>query len=214
MAGGGGVFLGIKNILVATEETTLDTTAELIWAKINLHKLPPLYICSYYRPSHSDLQLILELNKSIDKLTRKHQNCNFILAGDFNFPAIKWSNGQGTILPNPIYGHNLNEVFIDIINNHNLEQLVHSPTRQNHVLDLVFASTPSLIKELGTAPGMSDHEIISFFINCKHLLINKKVPRRVYLYHKGDIPSLKSELQEFEDTFSTSDPLQNSVEHN
>ena len=104
-------------------------------------------------------------------------------------------------------------IFIDIINNHNLEQLVHSPTRQNHVLDLVFASTPSLIKELGTAPGMSDHEIISFSSNCKHLSINKKAPCRVYLYHKGDIPSLKSELQEFQETFSTSDPLQNSVEH-
>ena len=122
---------------------------------------PSLYICSYYRPPHSNLQSIFELNESLDKLARKHQNCNFILAGDFNLPSIKWSDGHGTILPNPTYGHNLNEVFIDIINNHNLEQFVNSPTRQNHALDLVFASTPFLIKELHTAPGMSDHEIRS-----------------------------------------------------
>ena len=150
----------------------------------------------------------------MDKLTREHQNCNFILAGDFNLPSIKWSNGQGTILPNPTYGHNLNEVFIDIINNHNLEQCVNSPTRQNHVLDLVFASTPFLIKEPRTAPGMSDHEIVMFSINCKHPSINKKAPRRVHFYHKGDISSLKSELQEFQEAFSASDPLRNSVEHN
>ena len=161
-AGGGGVFLGIKDTLVCTEEPNLDTTAELIWAKISLHNLPSLYICSYYRPPHFDLQSILELNESIVKLTRQNQSCNFILAGDFNLPSIEWSDGQGTILPNPTYGHGLNEAFVDIINNHNLEQFVSSPTRQNHVLDLVFVSTPSLIKELHTAPGMSDHEIVTF----------------------------------------------------
>ena len=61
---------------------------------------------------------------------------------------------------------------------------------------------------------MSDHEIVMFSINCKHPSINKKAPRRVYFYHKGDISSLKSELQEFQVAFSASDPLQNSVEHN
>ena len=35
-AGGGGVFLGIKDVLVTMEEPTLDTSAELIWAKINV----------------------------------------------------------------------------------------------------------------------------------------------------------------------------------
>ena len=152
-AGGGGVFLGIKDTLVCTEEPNLDTTAELIWAK-------------------------------------------------------------GTILPNPNYGHGLNEALIDIINNHNLEQFVSSPTRQNHVLDLVCVSTPSLIKELHTAPGMSDHEIVTFLINCNRPLVNKKASRRIYLYHKGDITGLKNELQEFQEHFSASDPLQNSIEHN
>ena len=61
---------------------------------------------------------------------------------------------------------------------------------------------------------MSDHEIIMFFINCKHPSINKKAPDRVYFYHKDDISSLKSGLQEFEEAFSAWDTLQNSVEHN
>ena len=61
---------------------------------------------------------------------------------------------------------------------------------------------------------MSDHKIVMFSINCKHPSTSKKAPRRVYLYHKGDISSLKNELQEFQEHFSASDPLQNSVEDN
>jgi len=64
--GGGSVFLGIKDTLVSVEVPTLDTNAELIWAKINLHNSPPLYICSYYQPPHSDLQP--DFNESMDKL--------------------------------------------------------------------------------------------------------------------------------------------------
>ena len=61
---------------------------------------------------------------------------------------------------------------------------------------------------------MSDHDIVIFSIHCKYPSINKKTPHRVYFYHKGDIPSLNSELQEFQEAFSASDPLQNSVDHN
>ena len=79
--------------------------------------------------------------------------------GDFNLPSIEWSDGQGTILHNPEYGHGLNKVFIDIINNsnYNLEQFVSSsPYTKN-----VFVSTPSLINKLHTAHGMSDPLIAS-----------------------------------------------------
>jgi len=61
---------------------------------------------------------------------------------------------------------------------------------------------------------MSDHEIVTFLINCNRLLINRKASCRVYLYHKGDIAGLKHELQEFQEHFSASNPLRNSVEHN
>ena len=88
---------------------------------------------------------ILELGEFIDMVKRKNPNCDIIVAGDFNSPSTEWNDGQGTILPNPTYGNNLNEVFLDTIDNHNLEQFVNLPTRQSHVL--VFTSTPSLIRE-------------------------------------------------------------------
>ena len=61
---------------------------------------------------------------------------------------------------------------------------------------------------------MSDYEIVMLSIDCKRPLINKRAPHRVYFYHKGDISGLKSELQEFQEHFCASDPLQNSVEEN
>ena len=104
------------------------------------------------------------------------------------FPA-----SNGVTVSEPSYPTQRMETarIIDNINNHNLKQLVSSPTRQNHVLDLVFVLTPTLIKELHTAPGMSDHEIVTSSINCNCPLVNKKASRRVYLYHKGDITGIE-----------------------
>jgi len=95
-----------------------------------------------------------------------------------------------------------------------LEQFVNLPNRQNHILDLVFVPTLSLLKELYTSPGRSDYKMVMFSNNCKHPLISEKAPCRVYLYHKSDIPGLKSKLQEFQEHFSASDPLKNLVEDN
>ena len=63
-------------------------------------------------------------------------------------------------------------------------------------------------------PGMSDHEAVIFSINCERPSINRKALCRVYLYHKGDIPSLKDEIQEFQEYFCALDLSQNSVEDN
>ena len=53
-------------------------------------------------------------------------------------------------------------------------QFMYLPTRQNHILDLVFASKPTLIKDVTIAPGMSDHEIVTFHIDGSRPCINKK----------------------------------------
>ena len=45
--GGGGVFLCFENTLDVSEEPTLQVDAELIWARLKLHKRQPIYICSY-----------------------------------------------------------------------------------------------------------------------------------------------------------------------
>ena len=68
----------------------------------------------------------------------------------------------------------INTLFFDVVNEYDLEQCVHESTRHDHLLDLVFASQPSLIESITTTPGMSDHEAVIFSINTHSVLINKK----------------------------------------
>ena len=64
--------------------------------------------------------------------------------GDFNFPSVVWSDGQGLLNPNPTYGCELNNVFLETINDGGLEQYVTKPTRQNDILDLVLPNNNNI----------------------------------------------------------------------
>jgi hypothetical protein len=48
------------------------------------------------------------------------------------------------------------------MNDHNLEQVVHIPTRQENTLDLFYINQPSLVQNTKTLPalGTSDHDIV------------------------------------------------------
>ncbi|WAR28362.1 hypothetical protein MAR_014066 [Mya arenaria] len=63
---GGGVFLIVKNNLVVSEQSKLQTNCEIVWVKHEIKDCKPMYISSYYRPHESDLQSLLELEKSLD----------------------------------------------------------------------------------------------------------------------------------------------------
>ena len=66
--GGGGVFLCIKKCLNVVEEPSLDTEAELIWAKITLLNRCPIHVCIFYRPPNTDSYPIEQLRLSITNL--------------------------------------------------------------------------------------------------------------------------------------------------
>ena len=94
--GAGGVFVCIKKHFNVSEERELDADAELIWAKIMLPNTRPIYLCSFYRPPDSNLNPILQLQCSLNKLAEKSPHMpTFLLLGGFNFPSIVWSDGHG-----------------------------------------------------------------------------------------------------------------------
>ncbi len=95
----------------------------------------------------------------------------------------------------------INTLFLDV-NDYGLEQCVQEPTREDHTLDLVFASQPS------------DHEAIIFSINAHSVPSNKKKPRKTFVYHKANLQNLKNDLKSFQDTFLLSDPYLRSIEDN
>ena len=52
-----------------------------------------------------------------------------IIAGDFNLPSIMWSDTGASVTPSPAYGRELNSLFLEIIDDYGLEQLVYQPPR-------------------------------------------------------------------------------------
>ena len=213
-AGGGGVFLCFNQMLNVTEEPSLQCNAELIWGKIKLHNKKPLYVCSFYRPPTSTLDPILELNESLNKLFEKHRGpSNIILAGDFNLPSIMWIDGCGTLNTDPTYGFEINSLFLDLINNFGLEQLIQNPTRGSNILDLLLTTQPQLLSNIQVVPGISDHEAITFHL-CPDISRQDKPKHKVFLYHKSKLEAIRADMLKFQESFFQSDPYSKSVETN
>ena len=81
------------------EECELNTNAELVWAKVSIPNTQPIYVCSYYRSPDNNLNPILQLQISLNKLVEKSLNIpSILLMGDFNFPSIVWSDGYGLLI--------------------------------------------------------------------------------------------------------------------
>jgi len=107
---------------------------------------------------------------------------NTILSGDFNLPSINWDDGNGLLTSHPTYGSELNNLFLDILDDVGLEKFVTSPTRQESILDLVF-STYSNISGLRIIPGISDHEAVVFYIDIESVNTYNKLEHKAALYH-------------------------------
>ena len=62
----------------------------------------------------------------------------------------------------PTYGSQVNNTFLETLDNFNLEQLVTEPIHHNHILELVITTQPPVLSNVSVIPGMSDHEAVTF----------------------------------------------------
>ena len=124
---------------------------------------------------------------------------NVILAGDFNAPDINWPNlDSSTYLTSP------SERLLEMIDEHDLKQLVDSPTRRQgntqNTLDLVFTNNAGIVSGTEVVPGISDHDMVLFSVktSCRK---KKNVKRKVYIKRKANCSHIKEMLNEFADSF-------------
>ena len=158
-----------------------------VWAKLFIVGIKPLYICSYYRPLNSDLEPLVELKNSLSSLfIGKSVPPHLVVTGDFNLPDITWSETGGRLISNPTYGSVLNNTFLNILDDFSLEQLILSPTRGNHILDLILTSQPGLFTDVTIVPGLSDHEAVTFRFNATVKRLTK-VKCKILLFHKANL---------------------------
>ena len=146
--GGSGVLVAVRGNIIAAERFS-QADCEIAWTKITHDR----------QPSSSDEimdQLGISMNnlKELNGLDGKH----VALGGDFNLPDIEWRNGS--IKPYPQYARCISEKMLDIVDDYNLTQMVHEPTRLENTLDLVFTTHPDLIENTYVVPGMSDHSAV------------------------------------------------------
>ena len=119
---GGGVFILVKDTIIATEQKQLKTDCEIIWVKLDIVAAKPLYIAAYYRPKESDAHSLEELNRSLEMVCMRKGN--IWVLGDFNFPKFSWdSEHVPTIKPGCRYPSIYNS-FISCLDDYSLVQMV------------------------------------------------------------------------------------------
>ena len=79
------------------------------------------------------------------------------IAGDVNLPDIKWSSH---CVSGHNYSLNLNNTFLNFLDNNGLTQTVGSPTRGVNILDIFLTNRPSLTISCKRIDGISDHEAV------------------------------------------------------
>ena len=79
-----------------------------------------MYIFSFYRPPNCNMYPIyIQLNESLTKLPNREPMV--LVGGNFNLLDIAWLDGYDTTRPNPAYGLEINNLFLNIIGDKNLE---------------------------------------------------------------------------------------------
>ena len=186
---GGGVFILVKDTIIATEQKQLKTDCGIIWVKLDIVAAKPLYIAAYYRPKESDAHSLEELNRSLEMVSMRKGN--IWVLGDFNFPKFSWdSEHVPTIKPGCRYPSIYNS-FISCLDDYSLVQMVSKPTRGDNVLDLFLTSNHTLVNKVEILSGISDHEISISNVSIKPKMSRQK-PILVPIYRKADWNKFKS----------------------
>ena len=110
---------------------------------------------------------------------------------DFNFKDIDWPDRlskSGSTLSQSEW-----QILIDIMNDHDFEQMVHFPTREKNMLDLILTTLPGQFQAVHSPDKLSDHDIVSGILKIFIPTPIKKPRKKVYLYQKGDYESMRKD---------------------
>ena len=121
---GGGVFVTVADHLTSHEVPKLAVPdCELVWAKVKLRGKRDLLVAAYYKPDDGDEDSLNLFSTSLQRVDS--QNAYLVIGGDFNFPSIDWTM---CTLKTPSVYPRLHTKFLDLLNDHGLQQMVTFPT--------------------------------------------------------------------------------------
>ncbi|VDI67396.1 Hypothetical predicted protein [Mytilus galloprovincialis] len=95
--------------------------------------------------------------------------------------------------------------YLELATRCGVEQIVKTPTRGENILDLFFTSHPSLVNKCKTIPGVGDHDAVLIDTLAKPQRA-KPTKRKIYLWDKANLPSLKADVTLFVSDFVSQPP--------
>ena len=182
---GGGVMLLVHKDISHMPITELENDSESTWVKVFANKTSH-FVASWYRPPGSTSTEFQLFREQLDYVRTHHKGKNF---KDIDWPD-RLSKSGSTL------SQSEGQILIDIMNDHGLEQMVHFPTREKNILDLILTTLPGQFQDVHSFDKLSDHDIVSG--NLKIFIPRvRKSRRKVYLYQKGDYESMKKDTLKF-----------------
>ncbi len=170
----------LENSIPAKRRCDLETECELLWIESFLQNTH-LYLGAYYRPPGSSIEDLSTYTTLIIEGIPVNTSSIMILGGDF---SVVWKdhilNGQTRE----------GRVLKDLQEEHNVHQIVITPTRKDNILDLILTDQPTSIVHLevvDSLPGC-DHDAINFTVNI--YIAKPRVPphkRRTYNFKRGKL---------------------------
>lgn len=182
---GGGVLIATRDSVRAFPRDDLHVdTSELFFVELVLSNKKKLTLRVFYRLPNNDLKPLEDLKLALNQISPTE----LILVGDFNLSAIDWN------IPRVLDNSSKYELLLDTVQDHFLTQLVTSPTRENNILDLVFASSPDIVENVSVGAPFSDHNSITFSI-LGSPYEKRDSQKLCYSYVKADWVKLRELLQ-------------------
>ena len=178
---GGGVMLLIHKDISHMPIMELENNTESVWVKVFANKTSH-YVASWCRQpcgTSEDFQLFGGQRDHIRNQHKGKKLPSVHILGDFNFRDIDWPDRLNKSCS--ALSQSEGQMLIDIMNEYNLEQPVHFPTRENNTLDLLLTSLPGQFQDIHSADKLSDHDIVAGTLKVVFPAI-KKPRRKVYLY--------------------------------
>lgn len=149
-----------------------NTECELIAVEFESEKLVNIVI--YRPPNTKEFDIIIE---KLDEICRNHKDWTILLTGDFNFPFVEWKEQIGDCGCIYTYKKESNssaedkrqfEKLLDMLLEHNIQQINHLPTRKDNILDLVFVNEVNYVKEIIVYnTSISDHNVIELTVRSR-----------------------------------------------
>ncbi len=197
--GHGGVLLAHKPDIIVTERRDLSTgDSEIMWHQLELQKRRSVIIGTVYKPKHDDVKTLIDLDLDLRKIQSILPYSDIIIGGDFNQPNIDWSTSD--TIPNHWACTKTAQALINISAEFGLDQLVHEPTRQQNILDLILTNNQTVFDAVSVEPGISDHSIVTTSVSLQPKY-KKRAKRKIFVRRKADLEGIKEHMQNFKNHY-------------